>query len=88
MATTHPPVDLEQAPLMVLRHVLWHFGDANLGLRPSHFVERLLMLFAAADEVNFVRLRREFPEYAHAFTVIQRVEGGLDRARTIVMDAL
>lgn len=74
--------------LDVARHVLWHFGDTNLGLQPGHFVSRLLVLVSAADEGNLEKLRAGWPERINAWESVARKPWGLDWLRGIVKDYL
>lgn len=74
--------------LDVARHVLWHFGDTNLGQEPGHFVQRLLVLASAADEANLEKLRTGWPELIYAWESVARKPWGLDWLRGIVKDHL
>lgn len=74
--------------LDVARHVLWHFGDTNLGQEPGHFVQRLLVLASAADEDNLERVRAGWPELIHAWESVARKPWGLDWLRGIAKDYL
>lgn len=75
--------DLEELPLDVVQHVLWHFGDSNLGLEPGTFTARLLLTMSAADRENFARLHLAYPNYGFAFHAVGRVDGGLEKLRSI-----
>lgn len=74
---------LDQLPIQVVWHVLWHFGDTNLGYQPGSFVERLLLSMNVADQENFRRLAEAFPDYARAFTAAKDEDGGLEALRSI-----
>lgn len=77
------PVSLETA-----QHVLWHFGDTNLGVQPGTFTERLLVTISAADAENRAKLREVFPELVHAFECVQREHWGLEWLRSKVIRSL
>lgn len=68
----------------VAQHVLWHFGDRNLGIEGGHFVSRLLVLASAADQENLEKLGQEWPEYVIAFRAVTSQQWGLDWLRAIV----
>lgn len=68
----------------VARHVLWHFGDTNLGVDGGHFVNRLLATASAADTENVERLRLGFPVLIAAWESVARRPWGLDWLRGIV----
>ncbi|WP_022886410.1 hypothetical protein [Glaciibacter superstes] len=71
----------------VAQHVLWHFGDRQLGQEPGSFTIRLLRAIAAADQGNKARLRQGFPELVEAFTAVQQESWGMDWLRSIVKKA-
>lgn len=66
-----------------VRHVLWHFGDRNLGEQPGHFIERLLWAASSADADNLAKLREAFPELIDAWTTVARQPWGLDYFRAL-----
>lgn len=70
-------------PIDVVRHVLWHFGDTNLGMEPGHFVSRLLVLASSADPENLAKLAAQWPEYIEAWLAVSRKPWGLDWLRGI-----
>lgn len=74
--------------LPIAQHVLWHFGDTNLGLQPGTFVERLLLAMSAADGENLAKLEVAFPGYAAAFKAVGRESWGLDWLRTMAKRGL
>ncbi len=74
-----PTISLE-----VAQHVLWHFGDTNLGIEPGSFRARLMVAASAADLENFARLQIGFPELMAAFDAVKREPWGLDWLRGIV----
>lgn len=78
-----PTVSLE-----VARHVLWHFGDEELGVRPGSFVERLLATCSAADLGNLARLESAFPELVYAWRCVAREPWGLEWLRSKVKRSL
>lgn len=67
-------------------HVIWHFGDTNLGIQPGKFVERLLLLLSAADTANRELLKSIYPEYVIAFTAVAQEPWGLDWLRKIARE--
>lgn len=81
-------LDTPVVPLEVAQHVLWHFGDRNLGVQPGTFTERLMLTISVADTGNRERLRAAFPEYVHAFVAVSRETWGLEWLRSRVMRAL
>lgn len=70
--------------VQVARHVLWHFGDTNLGVDGGHFITRLLATASAADTENIEKLRLGFPELIAAWESVARRPWGLDWLRGIV----
>ena len=67
-------------------HVVWHFGDQNLGLEPGKFVERLMLLIVASDERNRELLSGVYPEYVRAVNAVQREPWGFDWLRAIARE--
>ena len=74
-------------PTAIAQHVLWHFGDANLGLQPGTFVERLLLTLSAADKTNRDLLAQVYPDYVKAFRAVQNEHWGLEWLRGIARPA-
>lgn len=74
--------------MKVAQHVLWFFGDVNLGVDGGHFAQRLFALMSSADEENFEKLQSLWPEEAKALRAVQREPWGLDWLRSIVKAAL
>lgn len=74
--------------VMVAQHVLWHFGDRELGLEPGHFTQRLLATMSAADSENRAKLAQVFPDVAHAFHSAQQEAWGIEWLRTKVKKGL
>jgi hypothetical protein len=72
----------------VAQHVLWHFGDSNLGLQPGTFVERLLNTMSAADAANLTKLSLVFPGYGEAFHAVAHEHWGLEWLRKMVKAAV
>jgi len=70
--------------LNVAQHVLWHFGDTNLGLQPGGYIEQLFRLMDHADLFNRERLRLAYPEYAEAFFAVKNTHWGLEWLRKMV----
>jgi len=68
----------------VAQHILWHFGDTNVGVQPGHYVSRLMLLLSAADAENFEKLRGLYPEYAAGFELVARTTWGLDEVRSFI----
>jgi len=68
----------------IAQHVLWHFGDVNLGQQPGKFTERLLRTMAVADSQNMAKLGSVFPGYANAFIAVGREQWGLEWLRRMV----
>jgi hypothetical protein len=71
----------------VAQHVLWHFGDRELGQEPGSFTTRLLRTIAVADTGNRERLRLAFPEQVEAFVAVQLQSWGLEWLRGLVKKA-
>ena len=65
-------------PLVVAQHVLWHFGDTNLGLQPGMFIQRLLLTITAADTTNKDLLAQVYPDYVLAFRAVGNTHWGLE----------
>jgi len=70
----------------VALHVLWHFGDRNLGQQPGKFTERLLLLIQTADDKNVALLRQVYPEQVEAVMNVATKSWGLDWLRTIARE--
>ena len=83
-----PVSDEPVVPLEVAQHVLWHFGDSNLGVQPGNFTTRLMLTISVADPANRERLRLAFPEYVHAFVSVSSKDWGLEWLRSRVKRAL
>lgn len=77
------PMPTKAVSIDHVRHVLWHFGDQNLGVQPGHFVERLFVLASAADADNLAKLREAFPELIDAWKTVARQPWGLDYFRSL-----
>jgi|GEM_PF-2238533 len=70
--------------LDVARHVLWHFGDTNLGQEPGGFMSALLVAISRADALNGARLAAGFPAHVAAVTAVKNEPWGLEWLRGIV----
>jgi hypothetical protein len=81
-------VETNLVTLPIAQHVLWHFGDTNLGLQPGTFVERLLLAMSAADAENLAKLAQAFPGYVAAFWAVGHESWGLDWLRTMAKRGL
>ena len=66
-----------------MRHTLFHYGDTNLGIQPSDFHQRLLLLLSASDTANLDRLATLWPDYVEAFRAVKEKPWGLDWLRGI-----
>jgi len=71
----------------IAQHVLWHFGDVNLGQQPGKFTERLLRTMAVADSQNMAKLGSVFPGYANAFIAVGSEHWGMEWLRRMVKAA-
>ena len=78
-----PAVSLVEA-----KHVLWYFGDRNLGEEPGGFVRRLIDAIAHADQGNREQLAAAFPGYVAAVQASQHEVWGVEWLRSIVKRAL
>lgn len=62
----------------VAAEVLYHFDPAPVSAtQPGTFTQNLIRTFTAADDENFARLSREYPEYGHAVTLAKHDPQGL-----------
>lgn len=77
-----------ELPLEVVRHVLWHLGDQNLGEQPGSFVELLLRTIEHADAGNRLKLSLVFEGYVNAVRAAQQVGIEALRDRVLVAEAL
>lgn len=80
---TRPTVSLE-----VAQHVLWWFGDTNLGLQPGTFSDRLMNAASAADTENLEKLELAFPEMVFAWRCASREHWGIEWLRSKVKRSL
>ena len=74
--------------LQVAQHVLWHFGDSNLGVEPGSFTVRLMEAASAADTSNLAKLETAFPELVYAWRCVAREPWGLEWLRSKVKRGL
>ncbi len=58
---------VEALPIEVVKHVLWHAGEINLGEDGGLFVATLLTLIGRADEENRLKLSLVFEDYVNAW---------------------
>lgn len=77
-------IDRPVISLEVAQHVLWHFGDTNLGVEPGGFWAAQFVAMTRADLSNLARLRVAFPEHVAAVTAVKNEPWGLDWLRNIV----
>lgn len=81
-------MDKKLVTLPIAQHVLWHFGDQNLGLQPGTFVVRLLLTMSAADNENLAKLEQVFPGYVAAFKAASREYWGMEWLTKLVKRSL
>jgi hypothetical protein len=62
-----------EAPLDVVREVLWHLGDTNLGQQPGSFFTALLVAADRADGWNRLKLTLVYPEYMYSLRAAREV---------------
>lgn len=62
-----------ETPIDVVREVLWHLGDQNLGQQPGSFVEALLRAVDRADAVNRLKLALVYEPYVNALHAAREV---------------
>lgn len=77
----------EQVPAEAAEHVLWFFGDRELGREPGGFVSRLLEAMAHADQENLHKLGNEFPAYAFCVDQAKASPDGMEWLRSKVSAA-
>lgn len=65
----------------VAAHVLFHFRGE--GYPPGSFTEALLLAFARADSLNFMKLDMAFPDYGEAMRLAKEELDGIDKLRAI-----
>lgn len=70
--------------LRVAQHVLWHFGDTNLGVEPGGFWTAQFVALDRADLAHRAHLELAFPEEVAAFTAVKTEPWGIDWLRGIV----
>lgn len=74
-----------EAPIDVVREVLWHLGDQNLGQQPGSFVTALLQAADRADGWNRLKLTLGFPDYMYVLRAAREVS--IDVLRDLVKAA-
>lgn len=62
-----------EAPLEVVREVLWHLGDHNLGQQPGAFMTALLQAADRADAGNRLKLSLVYAPYMAALRAARDV---------------
>lgn len=70
-------------PREVAQHVVFWFGDENLGVQPGGFVSTLLKLVAKADTENRDLLATVYPEYVAAWRAVSTQHWGLEWLRKV-----
>lgn len=77
---------LAELRLRTARHVLWHYGDENLGVQPGGFMTLILQAFDRADQQNFAKLSDAFPLYGRFVREVKY--GDIENVRRIVKEAV
>lgn len=72
----------QRLPEQVVRHVLWHYGDYELGVQPGSFTGHLMRAIGAADAVNRGLLQAGFPNYVEGLR-LANVAGGYEHLRAL-----